>query len=110
MTVKPAITPTLQVVTATLRGTLLTVSGAHWFPRQRLTISISSTAEISEVIRLGIVTVDRKGSFVFTLRLTKVIGPAPHIIVASFTHKESVPINIMPVFKRSWVNNGAKAR
>lgn len=120
-TVTPTLTPTATltsettlksagvVLTATLRGTQLTVSGSNWVARQRVTISISSTPSARSVVRLGTVTVDRRGAFTLTLRLTKDYGAEPYVIATSPTYTTRVPINIIPALKRSWASDGGIA-
>ena len=114
LTVTATLTPEMSLksgigLTATLRGTQLVVTGTNWTARQRVTISISSTASTRSVVRLGTVTVDRRGNFTLTVRLTKDYGAEPYVIATSSTHTMRLPINITPVLKRSWASYGGIA-
>jgi hypothetical protein len=100
----------VMVVTATLRGMQLSVSGTNWVARQRVTIYISSTASTRSVVRLGAAIVDRTGAFTFTVRLTRDYGEAPYVIVASTARTVRVPIEMADALDRSWVKEWYLAR
>ena len=93
-------------LTATLRGTQLVVTGTNWTARQRVTISISSAPGTRSAVRLGTVTVDRKGNFVFSVRLTKDYGSEPYVIAASSTRTLREPVYIIPAGKRASARYG----
>jgi hypothetical protein len=88
------------------------ITGTNWIPKQRVTISISPTDIISDIVPLGRVTVGKKGTFTLTVRYRGIIGPQPYIIAASSTDTVMVylkiiivppaPLEPMPIKRRSW--------
>jgi hypothetical protein len=107
----PTLTPEMNLrsgfgLTATLRGTQLVVTGTNWTARQRVTISISNAPSTRNAVRLGTVTVDRKGNFVFSVRLTKDYGSEPYVSAASSTHTAREPIYIIQADKRASASYG----